>query len=505
MNAGNRGGDGLEEVNPLFGAVSGSASILSELHYRKPTSSPRVFTSMDLPLLGKSLQFSRRNKKHLLLIAFFGASGYGVYKAYNSPYVAHKRHRLAKLLRAFVSVAELISTSADTVTVISNDLNQFLASDSDEIPNSLKQLSKIAASKEFSTSLSRVSEAVTLGILLGYKSQAGYDNDNSPSDTVLDKLFSKAGTGFVSVVVGSFARNLVLGFFDGDKLNARSQSVVPGLLNVICDERCGKLIGECVQIFVSTAVAVFLDKTMDVNTYDEMFAGLSNPKHQENVKGILVSMCNGAVETFVKTSHQVLTNRNVRVDSGLSVSSVVPVGEDGCLKPEVFLQQLTIGGSVSGVQDLGWLEQIKSTLSVPANRRFVLDVTGRVTIETVRSFAAFLLWRITDGFKRSFSKVQDEVVNKGMEVLRFHSRFDFLQLLTGTGFRNQLRVIKTKKKNQLRHGELSLRVWICLGKYGSRLMGDGVWADSWLMLTLVGTIRQFKRHTFSNEYDIFGV
>ncbi|KAL5144674.1 Protein PHLOEM PROTEIN 2-LIKE A10 [Glycine soja] len=381
---------------------------------------------MDLPLLRKSLQFSRRNKKYLLLIALFGASGYGAYRAYNSPYVAQKRCRIAKLLRAFVSVAELISNSADTVTVISNDLNRFLASESDEIPNSLKQLAKIAKSNEFSMSLARVSEAVTLGILLGYKSQPGNDKKDTEitaeasgfSDRVLERFFSKAGTGFVSVVVGSFARNLVLGFYDAEPVGARFQSDVPEWVNVICDERCGKLIGDCVQTFVSTAVAVFLDKTMDVNTYDEMFAGLSNPKHQENVKGILVSMCNGAMETFVRTSHQVLTNGTARPNTGLSVAPVVvPVSEDGCLKPEVF--QLKIGSLINGVQDVGWLEQIKSMLSVPANRRFVLDVTGRVTFETVRSFVAFLVWRISDGFKRSVSKVHEEVMGKGLEVVRY--------------------------------------------------------------------------------------
>ncbi|CAJ1973486.1 unnamed protein product [Sphenostylis stenocarpa] len=386
---------------------------------------------MDLPLLRNCLHFSRRNKKYLLLFAFFGASGYGAYRAYNSPYVVHKRHRIAKLLRTFVSVAELISDSADSITVISNDLHRFLASDSDEIPNSLKQLAKIAKSKEFSSSLARVSEAVTLGILLGYNSRAGnHNNGVSPSeitseasgfsDRLLEKLFSKAGTGFVSVVVGSFARNLVSGFFGAESMGERSQSEVPRWVNVICDERCGKLIGDCVQIFVSTAVAVFLDKTMDVNTYDEVFAGLSNPNHQEKVKGILVSMCNGAVETFVRTSHQVLTNRSARSNSGLSMSPVVvPASEDGCLKQEVFLQQVRIGSSVGGVQDVGWLEQIKSTLAVPANRRFVFDVTGRVTLETVRSFVVFLMWRISDGFKSSVSKLHDEVVNKALEVVRY--------------------------------------------------------------------------------------
>lgn len=341
-----------------------------------------------------------------------------------------------KLLRAFVSLAELVSNSAETVSIVSNDLNQFLTSDSDEIPNSLKQLSKIAASNEFSLTVSRVSQSLTHGILLGY---ANYNNNyNKPSeiceeksnfsDRLLDRLFSKAGTGFVSVVVGSFAKNLVLGFcsnsesVDG-KFNGGSQTNVPGWVNVLCDERCGKVLGDCVQIFVSTAVAVFLDKTMDVNTYDEMFAGLTNPKHHEKVKGILVSLCNGAVETLVKTSHQVLTKPpNVKLGSG-SGSHVSfedqMVRENDCLKPERYFQEFKIGKSVGGDGDNGWFEQIKSTLSVPANQRFVLDVTGRVTFETVRSFVEFLLWRVSEGFKRGVSKVHDEVVDKGMQVVRY--------------------------------------------------------------------------------------
>ncbi|QCE16444.1 protein PHLOEM PROTEIN 2-LIKE A10-like [Vigna unguiculata] len=384
---------------------------------------------MDLPLLRNWLQYSPRKRKYLLLIAFFGASGYAAYRAYNSPYVAQKRRRISKLLRTFVTVAELISDSAHSLTVISNDLHQFLASDSDEIPTSLKQLAKIAKSEEFSTSLARVSEAVTIGILLGYNSRVGENNNGiAPleitaeasrfTDGVLEKLFSNAGTGFASVVVGSFARNLVLGFYAAESTGERSE--VPRWVNAICDERCGKLIGDCVQIFVSTAVAVFLDKTMNVNTYNEMFAGLSNPRHQEKLKEVLVSIVNGAVETFVRTSHQVLSNRSGRSNSGLSMSSVVvPASDDGCLKQEVFLQQVRIGSSVGGSQDAGWFEQIKSTLAVPANRRFVLDVTGRVTLETVRSFVAFLMWRISDGFKSSVCKVHDEVVNRGLELVRY--------------------------------------------------------------------------------------
>ncbi|KAI4337071.1 hypothetical protein L6164_015529 [Bauhinia variegata] len=392
---------------------------------------------MDLPLVRKGLDFSRRNKNWLILFGVIGASGYGAYRFYHLPFVARKRKRILKLLGALISLAEVLSDSADTIAIVSEDMKEFLTSDSDRIPNSLKQLSKIAKSVEFSASLVKVTEALMVGIVRGYKSQMNNDHDTvvgtencSFYDRVFERLFSKAGTGFVSVVVGSFARNLILGYysnggsFDNHNTGAQSKSSDgTGWVNVICNDKSRRLIGDCIQIFVSTAVAVFLDKTMDVNTYDEIFSGLTNPKHQDKVKDILVSLCNGAVETLVRTSYQVVTGPSVESNSNSSISSIVRKNqaptetEHESLKLEAYSQNLRLESSP--VQDVGWLQQISSTLAVPANRRFVLDVTGRVTVETVRSFVEFVMWGISDILKRSLSKVHHEVVDKGLQIIRY--------------------------------------------------------------------------------------
>ncbi|ONK74576.1 uncharacterized protein A4U43_C03F7910 [Asparagus officinalis] len=152
---------------------------------------------------------------------------------------------------------------------------------------------------------------------------------------------------------------------------------------------------------------------MDVNTYDELFAGITNPKHEVKVKELLVTVCNGAVETLIKTSHQVLMKPSLncsvnRVESKQKgVDSAMEIDNRGSFDVKE--------------QSSGWFDQVSSTLAIPSNRRFVLDVTGRVTFETVRSFLDFVLWKLYDGAKRGVHAVHEGVVERGFEVVRYIS------------------------------------------------------------------------------------
>jgi len=117
------------------------------------------------------------------------------------------------------------------------------------------------------------------------------------------------------------------------------------------------------------------------------------------VKDLVVSVCNGAVETLVKTSHLMLTSYHQ--------------DEQALLQKGYFEER---------IEEIGlWVNQVSSTLAVPTNRRLVLDVTGRVTCEKVKSVLEFVMWKIYSGVKWGANVVREEVIERDLEVVRYEA------------------------------------------------------------------------------------
>ncbi|CAL4944593.1 unnamed protein product [Urochloa decumbens] len=346
--------------------------------------------------MDRLVAFSRRRRRWILLAAAGAAATFGAYKIYHHPAVAARRRRLVRLAAAVAAFADAAASSADAAAVVASDLADFVRSDADEVPRSVRQLAKLAASPEVSATVSALSEAVASGVLRGAGSSSSAPESGGAvalSDRLLDKLFSDSGERLASAVAGSFARHLVLAYYSAPSPPGEVSSPTMWV-NVVTTGKCRKAITNWVEVFVGTAVKEFIDKTIHINTYEQIFEGLTNPKHDAKLKELLVSVCNGAVETLVKTTHHVMYNTN---DNLAASGNRIGNGNDGAGE--------------------GWVETVSSTLAVPSNRKFVLDVTGRVTFETVRSFLEFVLWKLQDGARKG----GDTVVDSGLRAVRYMS------------------------------------------------------------------------------------
>ncbi|KAE8682804.1 Alpha/beta-Hydrolases superfamily protein [Hibiscus syriacus] len=82
----------------------------------------------------------------------------------------------------------------------------------------------------------------------------------------------------------------------------------------------------------------------------------------------------------------------------------------GGFENEELLKRVKEGSSFDSN---GWFDKVSSTLAIPCNRKFVVDVTGRVTFETIRFILEFLLWKPSDGLRRSTHVVHTVVVQRG--------------------------------------------------------------------------------------------
>nr|CAB3451836.1 unnamed protein product [Digitaria exilis] len=329
----------------------------------------------------RALAFARRRRRWIL----WACGAAGCFLLYRHPAVAARRRRLASALASL----------ADAAAAVASDLAAFLRSDSDAVPQSLRQVAKLAASPEAAASASALSGALAAGVLRGYHaaapgSGASPGSGSALSDRVLDRVLAPDGERLAAAVAGSFGRHLVLVFY-----SAPSQSSTESWVDALTTPRCQRAIRSWVEVFTATAVGVFIDKTIHINTYDQLFAAATNPAYSARLQELFVALCSTSVETLVKTSHGVLSSATSTAGNS-----------NACANSR--------SGSGAGE---AWVETVSSALAVPSNRKLVLDLTGRTTFEAVRSFLEFVLWKLHAGARAG----SDAMIAAGLHALRHMS------------------------------------------------------------------------------------
>ncbi|KAL5197130.1 hypothetical protein ABZP36_000642 [Zizania latifolia] len=173
--------------------------------------------------------------------------------------------------------------------------------------DTVQPLSKLYLCPEAFASAPVLSGALAAGLFRGYA--AGSDpasgDEFTFSDRLLDSLSSPSGERLAS----ADGSDLVLAFYSAPSGPSAGTSS-PSWVDVATTGRCRRAIRSWVEVFTATAVSVFIDKTIHINTYDQLFAAATNPSYGARLQQLRVALCNASVETLVKTSHSVLSNPN---------------------------------------------------------------------------------------------------------------------------------------------------------------------------------------------------
>ncbi|MCO5556143.1 hypothetical protein L7F22_009687 [Adiantum nelumboides] len=250
-----------------------------------------------------------------------------------------------------------------------------------------------------------------------YFDKSRQQSQSKPSEELperlLGKLFSERGVNFATAVVGNAACNIVKALFDGfekQSINSSGEGkdTSTKLIDVLCTQQSKELINECIQTLASTAVAVYIDKTKDVNFYEDIVAGITNPIHKDPMKDLLITVCNGAVETLVKSSHGVMFGKelgqpesqindgNIPTSLGSVKDTLVrsrPHVESIAQESKTQTQARKPQQGASGIHN--FIEGVSKTLAVPSNHRLLVDVAGTMTSEAVRSFVDVIVSTIS--------------------------------------------------------------------------------------------------------------
>jgi hypothetical protein len=151
---------------------------------------------------GRQPGWARRNKAPLLAGACVAAAaGYLAYRAYHSKGLASTQATLARAAETLQRLAGAAGAAGDVLEQVATDLRAFLASDTNEVPRSLRQLAKLAACPEVQDAITACAGAAARGAA-GPATEAAL----ALTDRLLEAVLSDRGSNLVALAVSVAAR-----------------------------------------------------------------------------------------------------------------------------------------------------------------------------------------------------------------------------------------------------------------------------------------------------------
>ena len=217
------------------------------------------------------------------------------YKAYNSQCVRNARKQVQVASKSMADCAQALSSASDTVALITSDLRSFLSSNTDTVPQSLRQLNKLLQTPELHDTLQATVSSMVRG--LSDATSSGSSDGPSSLDVILEAILSDRGRSLVGMAVGIASKNATTAFCDflqastlstaGDQAPA---SMMSEALTLLTSDKGERVLSLLVTKSVKSAVSTYVDSTAGYNMYEDIFSSLRRQEHRDAVTEIMSRM-----------------------------------------------------------------------------------------------------------------------------------------------------------------------------------------------------------------------
>ena len=210
----------------------------------------------------------------------------------------------------------------------------FLASDSEVVPQSIRQAIKLASCEETQEAV-QANVKATLKSVLDQTRQAqngtsdsgeassssastgGAESDASAEDCsaepvvpnnlaggsmlgqTLEKVFSEKGSSFFAILAASVARQTVETLMDSASDQTNSGEAFEKYKDILLSEEGKQFVSDLLVTLVVESTSIYIDKTVHVNYYDQILETAVKPQHKTFVEGLCVKLCRVVTETMM--------------------------------------------------------------------------------------------------------------------------------------------------------------------------------------------------------------
>ena len=151
----------------------------------------------------------QRNKYYVVASCACAAGGLAAVRLYQSKSLEATQASVLQTLQAIQRYSEACVSAGDAVALLSRDVQDFLQSDSDDVPQSLRQLAKLAQCPEVQAAITASVASAVEGGSTAMLKHGGADNDPtqlSMVDKILEAFLSDRGRSLVGLAVSVAAR-----------------------------------------------------------------------------------------------------------------------------------------------------------------------------------------------------------------------------------------------------------------------------------------------------------